>query len=599
MTLSLLDSTRKWDYLLLAALCAVPSIIAYVIGTAETVTVDGLTYVGWFDKVNFWPFVIVQPLGLWTLRTAFKRVAHITPEVMPDDPPPLVQLFRDTDSPQRVYSLMRDWLSSVKVMGGALLVSVFIQVADLWELVNVYLGGQSARVSELDWSVMYQAGIVDQTTNAIFCGFAYLTQFTITTLGIWGMAFLTAHNLFFLDRIYQRSQVGPEAMGDYITLDLEDVNRCFGFRVANDGFNTQVIALCIAGVVILMSRFANVSAVGGLITLDQLMGGDFGAGLNFFPDIGQVLLAIGWAVALCIIALPALVKLKPRIPGLGGLSGLSIDGYLREFLTDDQWPYGDRPTERQIDLMAARFARNGFWPTGDNRASHLFFFSFWVFLIILYPIKSVDVLVLLPSLLVLGAIAYGLRAVLLTVLNGSLSYVDERLTTPRPDLLRDEGEDRIRIPGKVFISYRREDTLAWTRLIRQSLVQYMAEERMFMDIETIQDGDDFVDAIESAISECDSLIVVIGPRWSSCVDEAGLRRLEKPDDFVRLEIAAAFSQNKRVIPVLVGGASMPSADELPPDIESLWRRQARELSDSRWEYDVGELAKVLAGRGAT
>ncbi len=121
---------------------------------------------------------------------------------------------------------------------------------------------------------------------------------------------------------------------------------------------------------------------------------------------------------------------------------------------------------------------------------------------------------------------------------------------------------------------------------------------MFMDIETIQDGDDFVDAIESAISECDSLIVVIGPSWSSCVDEAGLRRLEKPDDFVRLEIAAAFSQKKRVIPVLVGGAPMPSADELPKDIEPLWRRQARELSDSRWEYDVGELAKVLAGRGA-
>jgi hypothetical protein len=74
----------------------------------------------------------------------------------------------------------------------------------------------------------------------------------------------------------------------------------------------------------------------------------------------------------------------------------------------------------------------------------------------------------------------------------------------------------------------------------------------------------------------------------------GQRRLDNKDDFVRLEIAAALSAGKAVIPVLVGGATMPVEADLPPEIAPLWRRHTRELSDTRWEYDTGELAKALA-----
>jgi hypothetical protein len=302
---------------------------------------------------------------------------------------------------------------------------------------------------------------------------------------------------------------------------------------------------------------------------------------------------------LFIITSPALVKLAPRLPYLGALSELSIDTYLREFLTDEQWTYGENPTEKQINYMAAKFANNGFWPTGDNRASHLFFFSFWVLLLILYPIVSTDMVIFLPSLLLLGVIAYFLRTMLLKLLNGSLSYVDERLTLPRPDLLMSEEESAIRIPGKVFISYRREDSLAYARLLKQSLLKFIDEDRLFMDISTIQDGEDFVVAIESAINACDSVIVVIGPTWSTCTDTTGQRRLEKGDDFVRLEIATAFAEGKVVVPALVGGADMPSAEELTADIAPLWRRHARELSDTRWEYDTSELAKALASKDAS
>jgi TIR domain len=595
MTLRLLDTTKKWDYLILGLVCLAPSIFAWLLGIGDTVEIEGITYVGWFDKYNFWPFVFVQPLGLWLLRNAFIRVANVVPETVPDKPPPLVQLFRSSPSPQYAYDLLRDWLVSPRIMGGALLASLAIQVVDIRELFAVYQFGNEVRAGEFDWSVMYQAGLLGKSANAWFCVSAYFLQALITTMGLWGMAFLTAHNLFFLKSIYQRSRVNAGEEANYITLDLDDVDRCFGFRVANDSFNTQVVALSIAGVIILMSRFANVTSVEGLVTLDDILSGQL-VRITFFPDIGQVLLALGWIVALIIITSPSLVKLAPRLPFLGAVSDLRIDSYLREFLTDDQWPYGEHPSENEINRMAAKFANNGFWPTGDNRASHLFFFSFWVLLVILYPINTKDMWLFVPSILLLGGIAYLLRTVLLKILNGSLSYVDDRLTIQRPDLLEGNVPSTVRIPGKLFISYRREDSLAYTRLLKQSLLQYIDDNRLFMDISGISDGEDFVQAIESAIGNCDYVIAVIGPTWASCTTESGQRRLEQGDDFVRLEIATAFAEGKTVVPVLVGGASMPTAEELTADIVPLWRRHARELSDTRWEYDTGELAKSLADK---
>lgn len=503
-------------------------------------------------------------------------------------------LFRSNPSRQHVYELLRDWMSSPKIMGWALAISIGIQIADLQALVSIYLADSPVEVAELDWSVMYLAGVVSKTTNALFCVAAYCIQFLITTAGIFGIAYLTAHNLFFINRIYQRSRVKPGDEANYITLDLEDVNQCFGFRAANNAFNTQVVGLAIAGIIILTSRFSNVTAVDNSVGLADMFRWSTLSQMTFFPDIGQTLLAIGWFLTLFIVSSPALVKLIPRLPRVGTLKELSIDSYLKEFLTPAQWSYGDKPTEKQINIIAAKFARNAFWPTGDNRASQLFFYSFWVFLIVLYPIRTSSIPLLVVSFAVLGVIAYGLRTILLRFLNGSLAYVDERLTTPRPDPLAAEDDKRIQIRGKVFISYRREDSLAYARLLKQSLAAYLDPAQIFMDLTDIRDGDDFVDRLETAIRDCDILLAVIGPQWSGCKAADGQRRLEKGDDFVRLEIATALAQEKRIVPVLVGKANMPTPEELPADIAPLWRRNARELSDSRWEYDVGELARTLA-----
>ncbi len=145
----------------------------------------------------------------------------------------------------------------------------------------------------------------------------------------------------------------------------------------------------------------------------------------------------------------------------------------------------------------------------------------------------------------------------------------------------------------IFISYRRDDSAGYAGRLFDKLVQHFDRERLFMDIENLEYGEDFVEAIDRAIASCAGLIVVIGPDWLDARDAQGRRRLEDPHDFIHLEIAAALKRDIRVIPVLVHGAEMPREADLPEALQPLARRQATELSDNRWDYDVGRLAEAL------
>jgi hypothetical protein len=148
--------------------------------------------------------------------------------------------------------------------------------------------------------------------------------------------------------------------------------------------------------------------------------------------------------------------------------------------------------------------------------------------------------------------------------------------------------------GNLFISYRRSDTPGYAGRLYDRLCRYYGEDRVFMDIDSIQPGDDFVDVIEKAVSSCKVLIAVIGKQWLT--DPAGTNRLlDNPHDFVRIEISTALARNIRVIPVLVQGAIIPRTEDLPDILRPLVRRQALEISDSRWNYDVNRLIKILKG----
>lgn len=148
-------------------------------------------------------------------------------------------------------------------------------------------------------------------------------------------------------------------------------------------------------------------------------------------------------------------------------------------------------------------------------------------------------------------------------------------------------------PGRIFISYRREDSAYPAGWLYDKLVERYGADQVFKDVDSIELGDDFVDMISSAVGSCDVLLALIGEQWTTITDAQGHRRLDDPDDFVRLEIEAALTRNVRVIPILVDEATMPGVDELPPSLARLVRRQALELSPARFDFDTGRLLRVL------
>jgi hypothetical protein len=147
---------------------------------------------------------------------------------------------------------------------------------------------------------------------------------------------------------------------------------------------------------------------------------------------------------------------------------------------------------------------------------------------------------------------------------------------------------------RIFISYRRADSGGWARSLDDSLEEKLGSGTVFRDV-AMQGGVDFHEHVESLLNRCDVLLAVIGKRWTSITDDDGNRRLDDPDDLVRGEISRALQRpDVQVIPVLVDGAQMPTERELPPDLAPLSRRQAFELTDSRWEYDVERLSRRLS-----
>jgi TIR domain-containing protein len=175
---------------------------------------------------------------------------------------------------------------------------------------------------------------------------------------------------------------------------------------------------------------------------------------------------------------------------------------------------------------------------------------------------------------------------------GPLTTIDLTLSIPR---VYAEASSRAGVlvqPG-IFISYRRDDSAGFAGRLYDRLASRYGTDRIFMDIDTIRPGHDFAADIAQALSGSAACIVLMGRRWESITLPAGGRRLDDPTDFVRLEVAAAIRRGITVIPVLVEGASPPSAATLPEELRALAGRQAIELSSERWSYDVGRLELAL------
>ena len=147
--------------------------------------------------------------------------------------------------------------------------------------------------------------------------------------------------------------------------------------------------------------------------------------------------------------------------------------------------------------------------------------------------------------------------------------------------------------ARFVISYRREDTQHFAGRIHDRLAGKFGADDVFMDIDAIDPGDDFTEAIDRALESAVALVAIIGPGWLDARDDGGNRRLENPADFVRLEIATALDRDIRVIPLLAEDARMPSADELPDDLRALSTRQAISIRHDRFHADASELVEAL------
>ena len=147
--------------------------------------------------------------------------------------------------------------------------------------------------------------------------------------------------------------------------------------------------------------------------------------------------------------------------------------------------------------------------------------------------------------------------------------------------------------ARIFISYRREDSGAAAGRLHDRLRDHYGRDNVFMDVDSIEPGLDFVEAIERTVGSCDILIALIGRHWLTVTDAEGRRRLDDPGDFVRHEVVTALKRNVRVIPALIQGTRMPRAEELPEALTPLTRRHALDLSDAHFHRDVDGLIEVL------
>lgn len=188
---------------------------------------------------------------------------------------------------------------------------------------------------------------------------------------------------------------------------------------------------------------------------------------------------------------------------------------------------------------------------------------------------------------------FGLLGLTVTPLFLGMVYRDRRGRGPWVGPGRDRASGPDRTAGdQIMISYRRSDTLAWAGRLFDRLDREFNQDEVFLDIDSILPGDDFEKRIEDILAACEVLVAVIGTSWLTTTDEDGRRRLDDPEDYVRLELAAALRMDITVIPVLVDDADMPSSEALPPDLAALATRNAVSIG-SHFERDVADLIRAI------
>ena len=147
--------------------------------------------------------------------------------------------------------------------------------------------------------------------------------------------------------------------------------------------------------------------------------------------------------------------------------------------------------------------------------------------------------------------------------------------------------------AKIFISYRRDDSAAFTGRVYDRLRHEFGHTSVFMDVDNIGSGAHFVKTLNEEVAKCGVLLAIIGPRWLSACDEDGHRRPDSTNDFVRIEIATALNRGITVIPILCDGMQVPKANQLPDDLKALATRNGLHVRNDAFHVDMDRLILEL------
>jgi formylglycine-generating enzyme required for sulfatase activity len=150
--------------------------------------------------------------------------------------------------------------------------------------------------------------------------------------------------------------------------------------------------------------------------------------------------------------------------------------------------------------------------------------------------------------------------------------------------------------AKIFISYRRDDSAGHAGRVHDRLAQEFGSNLLFMDVDNIPLGSDFIKVLREEVVQCDALLAVIGQHWLDARDTQGNRRLDSEKDFVRIEISTALQHDIPIIPILLDGARIPKPEELPPDLQALTARNGLDVRHSSFHIDMDRLIAGLKAR---
>ncbi len=157
----------------------------------------------------------------------------------------------------------------------------------------------------------------------------------------------------------------------------------------------------------------------------------------------------------------------------------------------------------------------------------------------------------------------------------------------------DGGPDRRRA---IFINYRREDSGGQARALLYALERAFPDQ-VFMDVKGLAPGVNYLEEIEHTVGHCQVVLVLIGKAWVNVVDAAGRRRIKDPRDVVALEIGTALRRpDVLVVPVLIGGATVPAEEDLPESLHGLLSRQCLQITEQDWDHNVQQLIESLRPR---